>query len=81
MATPTTTLTPEQSMVALQVLLNGPAMPPPPGVTSDFDHPLSDYTVHIVMLTLFITFSTISVLMRMYTKLFLVRSVVLEDCK
>ncbi|SLM40448.1 hypothetical protein LPUS_11260 [Lasallia pustulata] len=79
MATQTTTLTPEQSMVALQALLNGPAMPPPPGVTPNFDHPLSAYPAQIVPLTLFITIATIAVLMRMYTKLFLVRSVVLED--
>lgn len=81
MATPTITLTPEQSMAALQRLLNGPAATPPAGVTPDFDDPPNQRLFVIAILVLCLTFSTLAVLMRMYTKLFLVRSLVPEDCE
>lgn len=81
MATPTTTLTHEQSMVALEALLNGPAAPPPAGLTSDFTDPANLHLVGTVVLIICLTLSTLAVLMRMYTKLFVVRSLAPEDCK
>lgn len=81
MATPTTTLTPEQSMVALEALLNGPAAPPPAGVTSDFTDPANLHLIGTVVLIICLTLSTLAVLMRMYTKLFVIRSIAPEDCK
>lgn len=81
MATPNATLTHEQSMVALEALLNGPAAPPPAGVTSDFTDPANLHVVGTVVLVLCLTLSMLAVLIRMYTKLFIIRSIAPEDCK
>ncbi len=76
MATVTTTPTPEQ----LQALLNGPAGEPPAGVLPNFQNPPNFNTFLILTLTLVLTFGTLAILMRMYTKLFIIRSVDYEDC-
>lgn len=76
MATPTTAPTLEQ----LQALLNGPAGTPPAGVVPNFDNPPNLNAFLIVTLTLALTFGTLAILMRMYTKLFIVRSTAYEDC-
>lgn len=63
-----------------QALLDGPAMNPPHGVEPNFiDHSNLSRGV-IVTLTIYMTFATLVFLMRLYTKLFLFRKVVLEDC-
>ncbi len=76
MATVTTTPTPEQ----LQALLNGPAGKPPAGVLPNFQNPPNLNAFLILTLTLVLTFGTLAILMRMYTKLFIIRSVAYEDC-
>lgn len=81
MASPTTTSTPEQSTAALQVLLNAPAGTPPPGVIPNFNHAPNLAFYVPLTLSLCIGLSTLAILMRMYTKLFLIRSRALEDCK
>lgn len=64
----------------LEARLNGPAMAPPAGLYSNFKDP-SNMNDYIIMTLVFcMTFSTVSVLVRMYTKLFLIRKVLLEDC-
>lgn len=65
---------------AEQAKLNGPAMAPPPGAVPNFvDPPNLDHIV-ILVLTLCMSFSTIAVLLRMYTKLFVLRKIAFEDC-
>ena len=81
MASPATASTPEQSMPAFQALLNAPARTPPPGVTPDFNHPPNLAFYVPLTVTLCIGLSTLAIFMRMYTKLFLIRSRALEDCK
>ncbi|CAD6580725.1 MAG: hypothetical protein ASARMPREDX12_000255 [Alectoria sarmentosa] len=75
MATPTTAPTPEQ----LQALLNGPAGTPPTGVVPRTQNPPNLNAFLILTLTLVLTFGTLAVFMRMYTKLFIIRSVACED--
>lgn len=64
-----------------RIILNGPAMPPPPGVVSNFDHPdtLSVYVVPTI--TLAITFSTLALLMRLYTQRAIGKPLYWEDRK
>ncbi len=65
----------------LEALLNGPAGPPPPGVRSNFNDPANLNDLVILTLTLCLVFAALTVLMRTYTKLFLIRSWDYEDCK
>jgi len=77
MASPNTSLTPEQ----LQRLLNGPASAPPAGVLPNFNAPSDLNKLFIATLILCISFSTSAILLRTYTKIFLIRSVAYEDCE
>ena len=72
---------PEQAQAALRKLLEGPAMSPPTGMISNFQDP-SNLDVFIALtITLCVTFGTLAVLLRMYTKLFILRALAWEDCK
>ena len=64
----------------LEARLNGPAMAPPPGLYSNFNDPSNLQVYAIITLTFCMTFSTVAVFVRMYTKIFLIRKVSLEDC-
>ena len=77
MSKPTALLTPEQ----LQELLNGPAGTPPLHVQPNFDNPTSLHVYAIPTLVLSLTISTVALVVRMYTKLRIIRSLVVEDCK
>lgn len=78
MASPSNASTPE----SVQLLLNGPAGTPPAGVTPNFDNPPNlNNTFLVGTLVLCLSFATVAVLIRLYTKLFLIRSVAYEDCK
>lgn len=72
---------PQLSSQQLETLLNGPAGPPPPGASSNFDDPPNINGLVILTLTLCLVFATLAVLMRTCTKLFLIRSWDYEDCK
>lgn len=65
----------------LEARLNGPAMAPPPGLYTNFIDPLNLHVYGIITLVFCMTFSTVAVLVRMYTKIFLLRKVLLEDCQ
>lgn len=81
MASSTSPWTSEQSAAKIQALLKGPAGPPPSGVLLSFDNPPNLNSEIIFTLTLCMAITTIAVLMRMYTKLFLIRSMAYEDCE
>lgn len=66
---------------AEQAKLNGPAMAPPPGVIPNFVDPPNLLHIFILVLTLCVSLPTIAILLRMYTKLFILRKVVFEDCR
>ena len=77
MTAPTLSLSPEE----LQQLLDGPAGTPPVGVIPNFDDPPNLDTYVILTITACTTFATVAVLLRMYTKIFITRSLANEDCK
>ena len=81
MTTSTVGTSPTQVQAELRTLLEGPAMSPPAGVIPDFDHaPNLDIYV-IVTITLCTIFATLAVLLRMYTKVFILRVLAWEDCR
>ena len=65
---------------AEQVMLNGPALTPPPGVKSNFVNPPNMDFIVILTISICTSFSTIAILLRLYTKLFVIRKIVFEDC-
>ena len=72
---------PTQLQAELRTLLEGPAMSPPAGVIPDFDHaPNLDIYVAITITLCFI-FATLTILLRMYTKVFILRVIAWEDCR
>lgn len=66
-----------QSMI--EALLDGPAMAPPPGVKANFVNP--DNLSHPELAWLQLSISTAVVVMRVYTKLGVVRKMLAEDCE
>ncbi|KAL6715492.1 hypothetical protein ACLMJK_006453 [Lecanora helva] len=70
-----TSWTPEQ----LQELLDGPAQKPPVGVVPNFKNSstLAEYLILTLVLSLII--ATLSLLFRIYTKAFILRSINFED--
>ena len=70
----------QPSSQELEAFLNGPAGPPPPGVRPNFDDPANLNNFVILTLTLCLVFSSLTVFMRTYTKLFILRSWGYEDC-
>ena len=77
MTTPSTSLNPEQ----LQKLLNGPAGTPPVGVIPDLNDPPNLDTYVILTISTCMTLATVAVLLRMYTKILITRTLAYEDCK
>jgi len=77
MASLTNVSTPEQ----IQSLLMQPAGKPPAGVIPNFDNPRNLNVPVALILTLWITIPALATLMRIYTKVFLIKSLAYEDCK
>jgi hypothetical protein len=50
------------------VLANIPAMPPPPGVKSNFDHPETDSQIFIIVSSIFTAIPVIAVIMRIFSR-------------
>lgn len=66
----------------LDRLLRSPAMRPPPGVRPNLKNPsIHFFEERLLTMTLCLTFTTLFVMMRMYTKLFVIKSHGWEDCK
>ena len=77
MASPNAPLTPEQ----LRKLLDGPAAEPPPGILPNFNDPSNLDKYLIVTCVFCVSFATVTLLLRMYTKVYLIRSIAYEDCE
>ena len=60
-------------------ILDGPALAPPPGVKPNFVNP--DNLAHPGLEVLQLTIATLVVLMRIYTKLGVLRKMQAEDCE
>ena len=56
-------------------------MTPPAGVLPNFHHPANLDVYVILTITLCIAFATLAVLLRMYTKVFILRVLAWEDCE
>jgi hypothetical protein len=56
-------------------------LPPPPGVTPDFDNPISIAYRLVITIAICLSTSTIVVLLRLYTKSFIVHTISADDCK
>ena len=81
MTNSTAGISPTQVQAELLTLLEGPAMSPPAGVIPDFDHaPNLDIYVTVTT-TLCVIVATLAVLLRMYTKVFILRVLAWEDCR
>ena len=81
MTTPSGSSTPEEVQAKIQKLLNGPAGEPPAGVIPNLVDPPNLEATIIPILAVCLTISTLAVLVRLYSKLFLLRSVAYEDCE
>ena len=80
MASPVEALNSEQAQTALRQMLEGPALSPPAGVIPNFhDPPNLDAFVGLAI-SLCIGFGTLAVVLRMYTKVFILRVLAREDC-
>ncbi|KAI1826995.1 hypothetical protein F4861DRAFT_494697 [Xylaria intraflava] len=69
-------LPPEEQMA----ILDGPALEPPPGVMPDLDHPPNDNAVALAAVTICLIFATISFILRFYSRIFVLRKLLPEDC-
>lgn len=72
---------PVMNSTHLEDLLNGPALSPPPGVTPQLDNPPSYRAATTVIPTLCLTIATLSVAMRVYTRVRIINVVNIADCK
>ena len=81
MAAPSISTTSDQSQAKTQAILNGPAGRPPVGVVPNFHDPPNLDTAVTTIVAVCLFTSTLAVLIRMYTKSFLIRSIAYEDCK
>lgn len=61
-------------------ILNGPARAPPPGVVPNFDNPPNRTPEAIAVIVVCLFFSTAAVLGRIYSRVFILKKVRLEDC-
>lgn len=58
-----------------------PAKPPPPGVKSNFINPQSRQPEMIAINAILLTIATLFLLMRLWTRSFITRSIGWDDCK
>ena len=80
MSTPTPSSA-QQQQADLQPLLNGPAHPPPPGVQSNFVDPPTLDGVILANKIICMVVGGVAVLIRLYTRVMLIKSINLEDCR
>ncbi|KAJ0121783.1 hypothetical protein J7T55_008950 [Diaporthe amygdali] len=66
-------------IVTMDAILNGPAMAPPAGETSDFENPPNENGLAIGVLVTMIVISTFCVLVRLYARVYLLRKVQVEE--
>lgn len=64
-----------------QVVLNFPALQPPEGVEPDFTKPGNRNAVAIAVYVICLTLVTFSAIARIYSRIFIVKQLRLEDCR
>lgn len=60
---------------------NTPALAPPPGVTSNFVNPESLLTYVIVTIALCLTLTTVTIGLRIFTKVHIAKAMHWDDCE
>lgn len=60
---------------------SAPAIPPPPGITSNFDHPVSLKGVMNIAMGVAIPLTTVFFLLRTYVRIWIKRQWIGEDCE
>lgn len=65
----------------IEIILNSPALAPPPGQETNFEHPISIsiYAVLAAGISIFLT--SLAIMVRFYTKHFIIKKFEWEDCK
>lgn len=71
----------EQLQEELKALLNGPAGAPPADKSPNFDNPPNLDTVVYLTTAICMSFTSLAILMRIYTRRILLRSVGYDDCE
>ncbi|KAI1110619.1 hypothetical protein F5Y14DRAFT_465334 [Nemania sp. NC0429] len=62
-----------------QILLDGPSIPPPPGVTPQLDNPPNMNATSYTWTNVSLTIATLAIVLRAYSRLFCTRKVFIED--
>ncbi|MCJ1405824.1 hypothetical protein MMC11_009054, partial [Xylographa trunciseda] len=65
--------------ILIQEILNGPALAPPPGITSDLNSPDNLSNGLNIVLTLCLISTTTAIFLRLYTKRFIIHNIAYED--
>lgn len=78
MVTTASSPTPEQIKAAL---LDGPAARPPPGIESNLVNPTNINTALVIVLSFFLIITSSVILIRVYTKISIMKTTAYEDCK
>ena len=65
----------------MDALLDGPAGKPPIGITPNFVDPPNLHTTTVATVAVCVAFGILAVVIRLYTKILLLRSTNLDDCK
>lgn len=69
----------EEAQAELETLSNGPAGAPPPGIRPNFDNPPNLDIIVQLSFAICMTFSSLAVLIRIYTRYVLLRSIGYDD--
>ncbi|KAI1812314.1 hypothetical protein GGS20DRAFT_591748 [Poronia punctata] len=64
-----------------EAILNGPALPPPAGLVSNFDNPPNQNVLAFVIITILLFIATSTVILAVYAKVFFIRKIYFEDSK
>ncbi|KAI2634655.1 hypothetical protein GGS21DRAFT_113844 [Xylaria nigripes] len=67
------------SSAGVQMSLDGPALPPPPGVIPNFDHPINGNDLATLTNIVCLTITTVTFVLRAYVKIFCVKRLQIED--
>ena len=62
-------------------IYNTPAAPPPPGIVPDLKHPQIHDPGLLISNVLYLSFTSLAVTLRVFTKVHVMRQMKVEDCK
>lgn len=71
----------ETSQISREIILQTPALQPPQGVTPNFVNPPNNKNLANAIALVSLLISTFAFTVRMYTKAFVFRKLMIEDCE